>query len=215
MDTFFSVSVERAGLIVQDTPMQDEGQQVADEMVEVEELVADELDAAQETETDAEPAAEVEVEEFDETAAVDFQVCVDGHQPPSDPGPGPGPSLGPFCSDILSWSRCCALLVIRLAASRSPRKRTASLRRTPPVHTPPRIIGSCVCAAVRDRDADLSSRLPCLRVAEKQKGERPVVFLSSFRVFPHYTNAKIISREVNKIYYTTRIIQRVSSRPAP
>lgn len=150
MDTFFSVSVERLGLIVQDTPMQDEGQQVADEMVEVEELVADELDAVQDTET--EPAAEVEVEEFDETAAVDFHVCVDGvHQPASDPGPGPGPSLGPFCSDILSWSRCCALLVILLAASRSPRKRTASLRRTPSVHTPPWITGSCVCAAVNDR----------------------------------------------------------------
>lgn len=128
MDTFFSVSVERVGLIVHDTPMQDEGQQDADEIVEVVELVEDELDAVQETETDAEPAADVEVEEVDETAADDFQACVGGHQPESDPGPGPGPSLGPFCSDILSWLRCCTL-VIRLAASRSPRKRTASLQR--------------------------------------------------------------------------------------
>lgn len=153
MDTFFSVSVERVGLIVQDTPMQDEGQQVADEMVEVEELVAAELDAAQETETDAEPAAEVEeLDEFDETAAVDFQVCADGHQPPSEPGPGPGPSLGPFCSDILSWSRCCALLVIRLAASRSPRKRTASLRRGPLPFTRRRgLLPVAACAAVHDR----------------------------------------------------------------
>lgn len=132
METFFSVSVERVGLIVQDTPMQDEGQQFPDEMVEVEELVDDELDVAQEIETDAEPAAEVEVEETVEDAvADDFQVCVGGHQPESDPGPGPGPSLGPFCSDILSWLRCCCTLVIRLAASRSPRKRTASLQPDP------------------------------------------------------------------------------------
>lgn len=97
--------------------MQDEGQQVAGELVEVDELVADELDAAQETETDAEPAAEVEVDEVDDEAAVDdFQVCVGDHQPESVPGPGPGPSLGPFCSDILSWSRCDRL-VIRLAVS--------------------------------------------------------------------------------------------------
>lgn len=106
-DTFFPVSVERLGLI--DTPTQGKGQQVADVLVEVEELVGDELDVTQETETDAEPAAEVEVE--DEVAAAtadddddddDFQVCVADHQPESEPGPGPGPSLGPFCSDILS-----------------------------------------------------------------------------------------------------------------
>lgn len=128
--------------------MQDEGQQVADEIVEVEELVADELDAAQDTETEP----EVEVDEFDETAAVDFQVCVDGHQPPSEPGPGPGPSLGPFCSDILSWSRCCALLVIRLAASRSPRKRTASLRCGPLPFTRRRgLLSEAARAAVHDR----------------------------------------------------------------
>lgn len=96
-DTFFPVSVERLGLIV---PMQDEGQQVA-ELTEVEELVEDELDAEQETETD-EPAPEVGVDVVDEVAADDFQVCVVGHQPESEPGPGPGPSLGPFCSDILS-----------------------------------------------------------------------------------------------------------------
>lgn len=104
-DTFFPVSVERLGLI--DTPMQDRGQQVADVLVEVEELVGDELDVAQETEMDAQPATEVEVD--DEVAAAvaddddddDFQVWV-GHQPESEPGPGPGPSLGPFCSDILS-----------------------------------------------------------------------------------------------------------------
>lgn len=102
-DTFFPVSVERLGLI--DTPMQDRGKQIADVLVEVEELVGDELDVAQETEMDAEPAAKVEVD--DEFAVVDddddddFQVWV-GHQPESEPGPGPGPSLGPFCSDILS-----------------------------------------------------------------------------------------------------------------
>lgn len=130
-DTFFPVSVERLGLIVQDTPMQDEGQQVADELVEVEELVEDELDAEQETETDAEPAAEVGVDEVDDEAvADDFQDCVVGHQVESEPGPGPGPSLGPFCSDILSWL-CCCKLAIRLVASRSSRKRTASLRQGP------------------------------------------------------------------------------------
>lgn len=130
-DTFFPVSVERLGLIVQDTPMQDDGQQVADELVEVEELVEDELDAEQETETDAEPVAEVGVDEVDsEAVADDFQDCVLGHQVESEPGPGPGPSLGPFCSDILSWLRCCKL-AIRLVASRSSRKRTASLRQGP------------------------------------------------------------------------------------
>lgn len=104
-DTFFPVSVERLGLI--DTPMQDKGQQVADVLVE-EELVGDELDVAQETEMDAEPVAEVEVDDEVAVAVVDddddddFQVCVGGHQPESEPGPGPGPSLGPFCSDILS-----------------------------------------------------------------------------------------------------------------
>lgn len=107
-ETFFPVSVGRLGLI--DTPMQDRGQQVADVLVEVEELVGDELElVAQETETDAGPAA-AEVEADDEAAAVatddddvdDFQVCVADHQPESVPGPGPGPSLGPFCSDILS-----------------------------------------------------------------------------------------------------------------
>ena len=120
-DTFFPVSVERLGLI--ETPMQDRGQQVADVLVEVEELVGDELElVAQETETDAGPAAEgAEVDDevaaavaADDDDADDFQVCVDGHQPESEPGPGPGfrhspiscasfgPSLGPFCSDILS-----------------------------------------------------------------------------------------------------------------
>ncbi|KMQ97675.1 hypothetical protein RF55_1983 [Lasius niger] len=103
--------------------MQDRGQQVADVLVEVEELVGDELElVAQETETDAGPAAEgAEVDDevaaavaADDDDADDFQVCVDGHQPESEPGPGPGfrhspiscasfgPSLGPFCSDILS-----------------------------------------------------------------------------------------------------------------
>lgn len=92
--------------------MQDEGQQAADELAEVEEFVEDELDAGQETETDAEPAAEVGADEVvDEAAADDFQVCVFGHQPESEPGPGPGPSLGPFCSDILSWVRCCKLVI--------------------------------------------------------------------------------------------------------
>lgn len=159
METFFSVSVERVGLIVQDTPMQDEGQQFADEMVEVEELVEDELDVAHEMETDAEPAAEVEVEKtVDEAVADDFQVCVGGHQPESDPGPGPGPSLGPFCSDILSWLRCCTL-VIRLAASRSPRKRTASLQRTP-LFSPLRIIGSYVRGCARDRCSALTLSMP-------------------------------------------------------
>lgn len=153
-DTFFPVSVERLGLIVQDTPMQDEGQQVADELVEVEELVEDELDVEQETETDAEPAAEV-VDEVvdevdDEAAADDFQVCVFGHQPESEPGPGPGPSLGPFCSDILSWLRCCRL-VIRLVASRSSRKRTASLRRVL-LLLPLRIIGGYVWLCTIDTD---------------------------------------------------------------
>lgn len=105
-DTFFPVSVERLGLI--DIPMQGKGQQVADVLVEVEELVGDELDVTQETETDAEPAAEVEVEvaaaadDDDDDDDDDFQVCVADHQPESEPGPGPGPSLGPFCSDILS-----------------------------------------------------------------------------------------------------------------
>lgn len=107
-DTFLPVS-ERLGLI--DTPIQGKGQQVADVLVEVEELVGDELDVTQETETDAEPAVEVEVAVEDEVAAAtadddddddDFQVCVADHQPESEPGPGPGPSLGPFCSDILS-----------------------------------------------------------------------------------------------------------------
>lgn len=137
-DTFFPVSVERLGLIVQDTPIHDEGQQVVDELIEVEELV-DELDAEQETETDV----EVGVDEVDdEAAADDFQVCVLGHQLESEPGPGPGPSLGPFCSDILSWLRCCKL-VIRLVASRSSRKCTASLRRAL-LSSPLRIIGNYV-----------------------------------------------------------------------
>jgi len=90
--------------------MHDEGQQVA----EVEEFVEDaELDAEQETETDAEPAAvAVAVDEVDDEAATDdFQVCVLDHQLESEPGPGPGPSLGPFCSDILSWLRCWRLVI--------------------------------------------------------------------------------------------------------
>lgn len=93
-------SVERLGLIVQETPTHDERQQVADELVDVDELVVDELDATQETETQAEPAIEVEIDEVDDVAvADDFQVCVVlCHQPEeSEPGPGPGgPSLGPF-----------------------------------------------------------------------------------------------------------------------
>lgn len=161
-DTFFPVSVERLGLIVQDTPMQDEGQQVADELVEVEELVEDELDAEQETETDAEPAAEVVVDEVDDEAADDFQVCVLGHQPESEPGPGPGPSLGPFCSDILSWLRCCKL-VIRLVASRSSRKRTASLRRAL-LLSPLQIIS----VVVHDRYR-FHARSVSLRSAKKEK----------------------------------------------
>lgn len=119
--------------------MHDEGQQLPDELVELLELVVDELDAAQETETDdAQPAVVLEAEEADDDVAVvpdDFQVCVGGHQPDSVPDPGPGPSPGPFCSDILSWLRCCKL-VIRLAASRSRRKRTASLQRTPSLLPP-------------------------------------------------------------------------------
>jgi len=138
--------VERLGLIVQEMPMHDEGQQFAEELVEVEELVVDEPDAeAHETEMDAEPpaaaaaaaaavaaaAAAVEVDEVDDVPATeDFHVCVGGHQADSEPGPGPGPSLGPFCSDILSWLRCCKL-VIQLATSRSRRERTASLQRIP------------------------------------------------------------------------------------
>jgi len=135
-DTFFPVSVERLGLIVQEMPMHDEGQQFAEELVEVEELVVDEPDAeAHETEMDAEApavaAAAVEVDEVDDVAATeDFHACVGGHQAASEPGPGPGPSLGPFCSDILSWLRCCKL-VIQHATSRSRRERTASLRRIP------------------------------------------------------------------------------------
>lgn len=159
-DTFFPVSVERLGLIVQDTPMQDEGQQVADELAEVEEFVEDELDAEQETETDAEPAAEVGVDEVDDEAvADDFQVCVFGHQPESEPGPGPGPSLGPFCSDILSWLRCCKL-VIRLATSRSSQNRTASLRRALLLSLL-RIIGSYVWGYARS--------MPISRSAKKRK----------------------------------------------
>lgn len=115
--------MERLGLIVQETPMHDEEQQLADELIElVDELVVDEpLDVAQETETDAEPttaaaaaaATAVEVDEVDDVvAADDFQGCVGGHQPAdSEPGPGPGPSLGPFCSDILSWLRCCKRVI--------------------------------------------------------------------------------------------------------
>lgn len=109
-DTFFPASVERVGLMVQDTPMQDDGQQVADE-IEVEVELVEVLDTAQDMETVAEAATEVEVEEIDEAVATDdFHVCVDGHQFESDPGPGPGPSLGPFCSDILSWLRYCTLV---------------------------------------------------------------------------------------------------------
>lgn len=166
-DTFFPVSVERLGLIVQDTPMQDEGQQVA-ELAEVEELVEDELDAEQETETD-EPAAEVGVDVVDdEVAADDFQVCVVGHQLESEPGPGPGPSLGPFCSDILSWLRCYKL-VIRLAASRS--SCAASLRRTL-LLSPLRIIGSYVW--LRTIDADIS------HVLLKKKNEQFLMCLHKY-----------------------------------
>lgn len=171
-DTFFPVSVERLGLIVQDTPMHDEGQQVADELIEVEELVEDELDAEQETETDAEPAAEVGIDAVDdEAAADDFQVCVVGHQLESEPGPGPGPSLGPFCSDILSWLRCCRL-VTRLVASRSSRKRTASLRRAL-LLSPLRIIGSYVWPCAR-----LMPILRTLRITLSSDERRGAIFLS-------------------------------------
>lgn len=142
--------------------MQDEGQQVADELAEVEEFVEDELDAGQETETDAEPAAEGGVDEVvDEAAADDFQVCAFGHQPESEPGPGPGPSLGPFCSDILSWVPCCKL-VVRLATSRSSQKRTASLRRAL-LSSPLRIIGE-LRLVMHDR-----RRFHACSVLEKEK----------------------------------------------
>lgn len=123
-ETFFPVSEERAAVIVH--PPGVEGQQ----LVEVGEVVVAREEEVEVVHVEAETEAELSdaVEPVDEEAAVQefaFQDCEAGHQPGPGPGPGPGPSLGPFCSDILSWS-IRRTLVTRLGVSERSRNLAAS-----------------------------------------------------------------------------------------
>lgn len=127
-ETFFPVSQERAAVIVHDGPPGVEVQQLVEEVAEV--VVAkEEVEVVQDEETEAELSGAAELTELADVADVEaavqefvFQDCEAGHQPGPGPGPGPGPSLGPFCSDILSWL-FCRTLVTRLGVfgwSRNP-----------------------------------------------------------------------------------------------
>lgn len=122
-ETFFPVSEERAAVIVH--PPGVEEQQLVEEVGEV--VVArEEVEVVHEAETEAELSGAVEP--VDEEVAVQefvFQDCEAGHQPEPGPGPGPGPSLGPFCSDILSWL-ICRTLVTRLGVFERSRNPAAS-----------------------------------------------------------------------------------------
>lgn len=121
-ETFFPVSEERAAVIVHPPGVEEQ------QLVEVGEVVVarEEVEVVHEAETEAELSDAVEP--VDEEVAVQefvFQDCEAGHQPGPGPGPGPGPSLGPFCSDILSWS-ICRTLVTRLGVFERSRNLAAS-----------------------------------------------------------------------------------------
>lgn len=122
-ETFFPVSEERAAVIVQEGPLAGvEEQQLVEDVDEVV-VGREEVDVVQDAETEAELSEAAEPAELaDEEAEQEFafQDCEEaGHQPGPGPGPGPGPSLGPFCSDILSWF-FCHTLVTRLEVFGSP-----------------------------------------------------------------------------------------------